>query len=63
LGHASRTLVLDGEQEIGYDHLIIAAGGAANYFDIPGAAESTPLHPLARPWEYGTGYSPNSKRP
>ena len=34
-----------------YDHLIIAAGGAANSFDIPGAAVSTPLHPLARPWE------------
>jgi NADH:ubiquinone reductase (H+-translocating) len=41
-------VVLNDDAEIEYDHLVVATGGVATYFNIPGAQEnSLPLYTLA----------------
>ncbi len=39
MDHTAREIVLDNGGVVVYDHLVVAAGVAANYFGIPGAAE------------------------
>jgi NADH dehydrogenase len=41
-------IVLDDDDEIAYDHLVVATGATASFFEIPGAANySMPLYSLA----------------
>lgn len=45
MDHSARTVTLEDETRVSYDHLVIAAGVTANYFGIPGAAEhAMPLY-------------------
>lgn len=44
---AQRHLVLDGQQPLGFDHLVVAGGSTTNYFGVEGAAEHAfPLYAL-----------------
>lgn len=46
--HERSTLTLDDESEIAFDHLVIATGAIAAFFDIPGASSfALPLYTLA----------------
>jgi NADH dehydrogenase len=48
IDHERSTLTLDDASEIGFDHLVVATGATAAYFDIPGAADyALPLYSLA----------------
>ena len=43
----ARRLELEGEDALGFDHLVLATGSTANYFGVPGAAEHAfPLYSL-----------------
>ena len=45
MDHSTREITLDNGGVVTYDHLVVAAGVAANYFGIPGAAEhALPLY-------------------
>lgn len=45
MDHATKTVHLEGDRQVTYDYLVIAAGVTANFFGIPGAEEfSMPLY-------------------
>jgi NADH dehydrogenase len=47
IDEAARTLLLDGQPPLAFDHLVLAAGSIANDFGIPGVAEhGYPLYSL-----------------
>ncbi len=42
-----RVVELDGQEPLGFDHLVVAAGSSTNYFGVPGAAEHAfPLYSI-----------------
>ena len=42
-----RSVALDGQEPLAFDHLVVAAGSSTNYFGVPGAAEHAfPLYSI-----------------
>ena len=42
-----RTVALEGQEPLAFDHLVVAAGSSTNYFGVPGAAEHAfPLYSI-----------------